>query len=167
MTKSGSEGSSLHSLCTCALFILGDFMINDNLINKLVEAAEFAYSNNEIPVAAAVIDKSGNIISLCSNSRQSNYSVLDHAEITAIVSAEKSLGDWRLNGYSLVSTLEPCDMCSAIIKESRIDNVLYLLPRDIPYLYGDNLINKQLVSGYEYEKKKLKRLLTIFFEERR
>ena len=168
MTKSGSEGSSLHSLCTCALFILGDFMNFDiNLINKLVSLSQSAFDSGEIPVSAAVLDHEGNIVSISSNTRQFNFSVLNHAEISAILAAEKSIGDWRLNGYYLISTLEPCDMCSAIIKESRLDKVFYLLSRSGKYSYGDNLIVKNQIDGFDIQKEILQNLLTTFFENRR
>jgi tRNA(adenine34) deaminase len=147
---------------------LGDFMIFDiNLINKLVSLSQSAFDFGEIPVSAAVLDHDGNIVSISSNTRQFDFSVLNHAEISAILAAEKSIGDWRLNGYYLISTLEPCDMCSAIIKESRLDKVFYLLSRSGKYSYGDNLIVKNQIVGFDIQKEILQNLLTTFFENRR
>ena len=44
----------------------------------------------------------GKIISHSYNTRQKKYNVLGHAEINAIIKAEKKIKDWRLNGYKMV-----------------------------------------------------------------
>ena len=44
-----------------------------------------------------------------------------HAEMNAIRKASKKLGDWRLEGCTIYVTLEPCQMCSGAIVQSRID----------------------------------------------
>ena len=49
---------------------------------------------------------------------------LAHAEITAIGKACKKLGDWRLEGCTMYITLEPCQMCSGAIVQSRIDRIV-------------------------------------------
>jgi len=138
-----------------------------DFINRLVSLCEDAFNSGEVPVAAAVLDSSFNIISISNNSRQNSFSVLNHAEINAIVDAENILGDWRLNGYILISTLEPCDMCSSIIKECRLDNVFYLIPRSSSSVLPNDFISKSKVKGFISQKQKLKNLLTSFFEERR
>lgn len=141
--------------------------INIDIINKLIDLCDSAYSNGEIPVAAVILDKYFNPICFSSNSRQFSFSVLNHAEVNVIVDAESIIKDWRLDGYYLLSTLEPCDMCSAIIKESRIDKVFYLLPRNSVSNLPNDFIIKDQLSGFDLEKEKLKKLLTSFFEEMR
>ena len=44
--------------------------------------------------------------------------------MNAIRKASKKLGDWRLEGCTLYVTLEPCQMCSGAIVQSRIDEVV-------------------------------------------
>lgn len=85
-----------------------------------------AFKKNEIPVGAIIV-KNNKIIAKCHNDRQKKNNVLGHAEIKAVLKAEKKLKDWRLNGCDMYVTLEPCEMCSIIIKESRIDNVYFLI----------------------------------------
>ena len=41
------------------------------------------------------------------------------------------MNNWRVNKCSMYVTLEPCEMCKAVLKESRIDNVYYFLSRNI------------------------------------
>lgn len=98
----------------------------ENFMETAYKEALKAYKNDEIPVGAVVV-KNNRVISKAHNDRQKRSNVLGHAEINAIVKAAKRQKDWRLDGYVLYVTLEPCDMCRAIIKESRIEKVYYLL----------------------------------------
>ena len=140
--------------------------INDNVINQLIEKAEESFKQNEIPVAAAILDKDNNLISVMGNNRQGSCNVLGHAEINAIIDAEKKIGDWRLDGYYMIVTLEPCDMCEVIIKECRLDHVYYFLQKKSNSQLI-NSISKSEVDGYDNYKKKFNKLLTAFFDNKR
>ena len=48
-----------------------------------------------------------------------------HAEIIAIKSAAKKLGDWRLDGHVIFSTIQPCEMCMGAIIEARMEEIYY------------------------------------------
>lgn len=87
-----------------------------------------AYKKGEIPVGAIIV-KNDKIIAKSHNNRQKSYNILGHAEINTIIKAEKRLKDWRLDGCTMYVTLEPCEMCQTIIKESRLDNVFFLLAK--------------------------------------
>ena len=100
----------------------------DNLIKKLFKLAEKSKGLDEFPVSA-IIYKDNKIISCGYNKRNKSQKTTDHAEIIAIQQANKKLRSWRLNGYNMLITLEPCDMCKNVIKESRIDNIYYLVDR--------------------------------------
>ena len=52
-----------------------------------------------------------------------------HAEITAIRTACRTLGTFQLTGCVLVSSCEPCPMCSASALWARVDRVLYAADR--------------------------------------
>ncbi len=141
--------------------------INIDVMNQLFEVAEESFNNDEIPVAAAIFDsKTNDLIAIAGNNRQMNHNVLGHAEINCILEAEKVINDWRLDGFYMVVTLEPCDMCSIIIKESRLDQVYYLLPKK-QLSTVEISINKKLIDGYEEEKEKFNKLLTSFFDNMR
>lgn len=141
--------------------------INIEVINKLKVLSKQAFDNHEIPVAAIIVDSLGNIVSEGINNRQSTGNVLGHAEINAIQSAGNKLKDWRLDGYSMIVTLEPCEMCSCIIKESRLDRVYYFLPKKSTDSEYDFKINKEQISNNEKEKEYLLELLTSFFDNKR
>ena len=129
--------------------------------------AQKAYKKGEIPVSAVILDQSGKIISYSSNNRQRKCNVLGHAEINAILKAENKISDWRLDGYSMVVTLEPCNMCSVIIKESRLDKVYYFLPKKVEEQSWEININKIQINNYKEYTYKFKQLLTDFFNNKR
>ena len=109
---------------------MGDVMnIDIKVLDLLLKNAVKAYKKGEIPVSAVILDQNGKLISDSFNNRQNKYNVLGHAEVNAIVKAEKKIKDWRLDGYYMIVTLEPCNMCSMIIKECRLDKVYYFLPK--------------------------------------
>ena len=141
--------------------------ISVEIINKLKDLAKQAFDNNEIPVSAIIVDSLGNIVSEGLNTRQSTGNVLGHAEVNAIQAAGNKIEDWRLDGYSMIVTLEPCEMCSCIIKESRLDKVYYFLPKkynDFEYNFN---INKDQILGYGEDKEYFLELLTSFFDNKR
>ena len=142
-------------------------VISDEVIKYIKEGSLKAFNNNEIPVSCVIIDSEGNVISTGINSRQSNNNILGHAEINAIVKAEENIKDWRLDGYTMIVSLEPCEMCSSIIKESRIDKVYYFLSKktkDIIYDYGSNKVK---INKYTEVEEYLLNLLTTFFDNKR
>lgn len=95
-------------------------------INKLlVKETKRAFKENEIPVGAVVV-KDNKIIASAHNVRQKKCDVTGHAEVKVIIKAAKKQKDWRLDGYELYVTLEPCAMCQKIIEESRIKKVYYM-----------------------------------------
>ena len=141
--------------------------IDTKFLDQLFLKANDSYEKGEIPVAAAIFNSQDNsLIAISGNNRQENHNVLGHAEINCILAAEQVIGDWRLDGYYMVVSLEPCDMCSAIIKESRLDNVYYLLPSK-QLSTSQFYIKKYELSGYDEYKEKFNKLLTTFFDNMR
>ena len=102
--------------------------MNDKIYNKLYNLTKKALKNKEIAVAAVIV-KDNKIISSACNKRQKKHDVTAHAEILAIKKAAKKNNDWRLNGYEMYVTLQPCEMCEKVIEESRIDKCFYLIKK--------------------------------------
>ena len=137
--------------------------LDKNVIDVLINDANKAKRKGEVPVSAIILDQSGRIVSHACNSRQKGYNVLGHAEISAILQAEKKIHDWRLNGYKMIVVLEPCDMCSMIISKCRIDEVFYFIPQKNVDQFNDFDIKKTLIDGYVDEKNLFENLLLNFF----
>lgn len=147
---------------------MGDVMnIDRKILDLLLKNAEKAYKKGEIPVSAVILDQEGKLVSSAFNSRQKQYNVLGHAEISCILKAEKKIRDWRLDGYYMIVTLEPCNMCSMIIKESRLDKVYYFLPKKSDNDSWEINIDKEQIDKYSEYSNKFKQLLTDFFNNKR
>ena len=90
-----------------------------SFINQAINLAKKAAEQNEFPVGALVV-KDGHILGEGYNQKESLNDPSAHAEILAIKEAAKVMGDWRLIGATLISTLEPCPMCLGAILQARI-----------------------------------------------
>ncbi|MBD2423241.1 nucleoside deaminase [Cyanobium sp. FACHB-13342] len=84
-----------------------------------------AGSRGEIPVAAVVLDEVGRCIGWGSNRREAGSDPLGHAELVALSQAARIRGDWRLNGCTLVVSLEPCPMCAGALVQARMGAVVF------------------------------------------
>lgn len=79
----------------------------------------------DVPIAALVLDPSGMVIGSGVNVRAGDTDPTAHAEIRALRAAGESLGNWRLDGCSLIVTLEPCPMCAGAAVSSRVARLVF------------------------------------------
>ena len=89
-----------------------------------LEQAEQARRLGEVPVGCVVVND-WQVICRGYNLRETDRTVLGHAELMAIRQAEQALGDWRLTGCTLYVTLEPCPMCAGAILNARPESVVF------------------------------------------
>ena len=87
--------------------------------------ARAALGTGDVPVGAVVLDASGTVIARGRNRREADGDPTAHAEIVAIRAAARSVGEWRLDGLTLVVTLEPCTMCAGAITAARLSRLVY------------------------------------------
>jgi tRNA(adenine34) deaminase len=87
--------------------------------------ARAALDSGDVPVGAAILDPSGTVIARGRNRREADGDPTAHAEIVAIRAAARSVGEWRLDGLTLVVTLEPCSMCAGAITAARLSRVVF------------------------------------------
>ena len=90
-----------------------------------IAIASAATSTGDVPVGAIVINKDGVVVGKGSNEREANNDPTAHAEIVAIRNAASRLQNSRLDGCTLIVTLEPCAMCAGAIAQSRISHVIF------------------------------------------
>lgn len=86
--------------------------------------AEKAYALGEVPVGAIVV-LNGQIIGYGYNRREMLKDSSAHAEMLALRQAAGYVGDWRLNGAVVYSTLEPCPMCAGALLQFRVKLLVY------------------------------------------
>lgn len=124
------------------------------IIDTLKELCNDAIRENEVPVAALIVEND-KIISKAYNLVEKTHDFMNHAEIIAIKNAIALKKNWRLDKCTLYVTLEPCSMCREIIKKSRIKNVIYYsrqneynTEKEPKYLYNDNTYFSQVLSNF-------------------
>ncbi len=98
---------------------------NEELMRLALDVARIAPSTGDVPVGAIVINSDGIVIGKGFNEREANNDPTAHAEIVAIRNATSRLQKSRLDGCTLIVTLEPCAMCAGAIAQSRISRVIY------------------------------------------
>ncbi len=96
---------------------------DEKYMREAIKQAKKAYEMNEVPIGCVIVceDK---IISRGYNRRTTDKNPLAHAEMIAIKKASKKVGDWRLEDCTMYVTLEPCQMCSGAIVQSRMKKVV-------------------------------------------
>lgn len=87
--------------------------------------ARTAPEHGDVPIGALVIDAGGQVIGQGANARELLVDPTAHAEILALRSAAAAVGTWRLQGCTLVVTLEPCTMCAGAATLARVDRVVF------------------------------------------
>lgn len=138
--------------------------MDTEIFNVLMENTNKSLENNDVPVGAVIV-KDGKVLAFGYNTREKDQNVLGHAEINAILEAQKILNNWNLSGCDLYVTLVPCSMCLEIIKQSRIDTIYYLLdkPASKKEFYKTKM---QKINDASYENKYAD-ILSDFFKKLR
>jgi tRNA(adenine34) deaminase len=94
-------------------------------MREALQIAGSALLTGDVPVGAIVVNKDGVIVGKGFNEREANNDPTAHAEVVAIRSAASRLQNWRLDGCTLIVTLEPCAMCAGAIAQSRISKLIF------------------------------------------
>ena len=89
-----------------------------------LEVARQAGAAGEIPVGAVVVID-GRVVATAGNRREQDHDPTAHAEVLALRAAASALGTWRLDGATLVVTLEPCPMCAGALLAARVQRVVF------------------------------------------
>jgi tRNA(adenine34) deaminase len=98
---------------------------DEELMRLALEQARAAAAAGDVPVGAVVVDEAGTVIGRGHNERESAGDPTAHAEVLAIRVAARDRGSWRLEGCTLVVTLEPCTMCAGASVLARVARVVY------------------------------------------
>ena len=90
-----------------------------------IEAARRAAENREVPVGACIVDSNGELLAVASNLTITNNDPTAHAEIIALREAGKKIGNYRLIGVTVYSTIEPCTMCAGALVNARVSRLVF------------------------------------------
>ena len=97
----------------------------DTAMGEALDEASLAPDHGDIPVGAVLLDGDGNVVAREHNRREERGDATAHAEMLVLSERSRNLGDWHLNGHTLVVTLEPCAMCAMAAVWSRVDRIVY------------------------------------------
>src|SRR5688572_35332 len=99
-------------------------MDDDAAMAAALEEAEAAAAAGEVPIGAVVL-VDGALVARAGNRRERDQDPTAHAELLALRAAAAARGSWRLDGASLVVTLEPCPMCAGALVAARLARVVF------------------------------------------
>ncbi|WP_278249409.1 tRNA adenosine(34) deaminase TadA [Aeromicrobium sp. IC_218] len=94
-------------------------------MRRALALAERAAADSDVPVGAVVLDPAGAVVGEGRNLREVDADPLAHAEVVALREAAQALGSWRLDGCTLVVTLEPCTMCAGALVQARVARLVF------------------------------------------
>ncbi len=89
-----------------------------------LEEAAAAARHGDVPVGAVVL-AGGEVIARRHNERELRGDPTAHAEVLALRDAAAARGAWRLEGATLVVSLEPCPMCAGAALAARVDRIVF------------------------------------------
>jgi tRNA(adenine34) deaminase len=90
-----------------------------------LEQARAALTTSDVPVGAVVLGADGEVLARGRNRREADGDPTAHAEVLALRAAARLRGGWRLDGCTLVVTLEPCTMCAGAVVLARIQRLVF------------------------------------------
>jgi tRNA(adenine34) deaminase len=91
----------------------------------LAHAREAVARSGDVPVGAVLLGPDGMVLAAAGNAREAHSDPTAHAEVLVLRAAAERLGTWRLDGCTLVVTLEPCVMCAGAIVLARVGTVVF------------------------------------------
>lgn len=151
------------------------YMRNTKPMHCALLEAEKAFSQEEVPVGAIIVDSlSGEVIAAAHNEMVSRKDPTAHAELLALQEACAKKGVGRLEDCDLYVTLEPCPMCAQAISFARIRRLYFGAydPKGGGVDHGARIFNAsschhrpEIIGGWQEEKCSL--LLKDFFKNKR
>jgi tRNA(adenine34) deaminase len=143
------------------------------LMGLALDEARSALDHDDVPIGAVVVID-GEIVSRRHNERERTGDPTAHAEVLALRDAAAAVGSWRLDGATLVVTLEPCAMCAGAAVNSRVSRVVYGARNldagacgSLYHLGSDPRLNHEFATTADVRADECGDLLTAFFAARR
>ena len=92
---------------------------------EALAAAREAARRGEVPVGACVVSREGELLAAASNRTRTDCDPTAHAEVLALREAARRVGNYRLTGAVVYSTIEPCAMCAGALVQARVARLVY------------------------------------------
>jgi tRNA(adenine34) deaminase len=88
-------------------------------------AARTAAQLGEVPIGACLVDVDGQLITSASNRTITDNDPTAHAEILVLREAARIIGNYRLTGMTVYTTIEPCVMCAGALVNARVKRLVF------------------------------------------
>jgi len=106
---------------------------NQNVLNiedeifmrEALAQARKAADVDEVPIGACMVSDGGELIAADFNRTITNNDPTAHAEILVIREAARKIGNYRLTGTTVYTTIEPCAMCAGALVNARVKRLVY------------------------------------------
>ena len=142
-------------------------------MREALRLARSGADSGEVPVGA-VVAIAGEIVGRGWNSPVARNDPTAHAEILALREAAARIGNYRLEGATLYSTLEPCVMCAGALVAARVARLVFGA-RDLRFggvrskfqIADSDLLNHRVEVVENVLAVECVELLREFFEKRR
>lgn len=92
---------------------------------RAIHIARDAVKIGEVPVGAIIVDDKDRILATASNRTITDTDPTAHAEILALRTAALRVGNYRLTGTTIYTTIEPCVMCAGALVNARVARLVY------------------------------------------
>ncbi len=147
--------------------------MHDQFMRQALALAEEAQALGEVPVGAVVV-LGNQVVGRGRNSSIAQNDPTAHAEMLAIREACARIANYRLDGATLYSTLEPCVMCAGALVAARVETLVFAA-RDLRFggvrskfrLADSDLLNHRVDIVEGVLAADSARLLQAFFAPRR
>src|SRR3989442_11440459 len=93
-------------------------------MRQALAAAHEAQQRDEVPVGTCIVSGAG-LLAVAGNRTRSDRDPTAHAEIIALRGASRTVGNYRLTGAVVYSTIEPCAMCAGALIQARVGRLVY------------------------------------------
>jgi len=98
---------------------------DERFMRTAIRGAIAARQIGEVPIGACLIDEAGQMIASGFNRTITDSDPTAHAEIIVLREAAKKIGNYRLTGTTLYTTVEPCVMCAGALVNARVKRLVY------------------------------------------
>ena len=147
---------------------------HEHFMQMAIAQALAAARMGEVPVGAVIVDPDRQVIAEDHNRTIGNCDPTAHAEINAMRTAARHIGNYRLLSTTLYVTVEPCAMCMAAAIHARVDTVVFgaFDPKwgaagSLYHLGQDSRLNHQIEIIHGVCTERCRQVIQEFFRERR
>ena len=101
-----------------------EIAVDERWMQQALAAAREAQARGEVPIGTCIVSED-KLVALAGNRTRSDCDPTAHAEIVALREAARKLGNYRLTGVDVYSTIEPCAMCAGALIQARVSRLIY------------------------------------------